>query len=135
VTTVYTVSVAGYYPIVRPILLGNGVAAPKIIPIFGQGGEQTFTVSIVAGQVSDVQGSTVAAGELGTFTAVVPASPVPVLNNVFGTLTKARSAHGATSSHHRRHHHRYGHTTSHHRRHHAVTTTVKRIHTAGGAVS
>jgi uncharacterized delta-60 repeat protein len=97
---------------------------------------QTCTASVNGVQVSDVQGSTVAAGAIGTFQALVPDSPPSGVTSLGGNsyiAPIARTVPGmrlSATSHHHHHHHRYGHAYARHRR---ASVASRRTTTKHGA--
>lgn len=97
---------------------------------------RTCTLSVNGVQVSDVQGSTVAAGAIGTFQALVPDSPQSVVSLGNSLITPiARTSPGLrfTETAHRHHHHRYRHAHARHRHTSAVSATTKTTTTKHGA--
>jgi uncharacterized delta-60 repeat protein len=104
-TATYSVSDGLYYPLeskasASPQVVVSGTpSGPITLPIFFGGLENgVYTVSLVAGQVNDIQGAPAAAATLGTFTVNRPASTAPVVPVPFDSSQLSLIASGSNTS-------------------------------------
>jgi uncharacterized delta-60 repeat protein len=109
-TAAYSVSAGFYYPLeskasASPQVIVSGTSnGPIGLPVLFRGLENgVYTVSLVAGQVNDIQGAPAAAATLGTFTVNRPASTAPVVPVVFDSSKLsliASSSNTSVDAHH-----------------------------------